>query len=453
MADIYETIWNCPASHLSVSRKNPEGEWENPGADVLLDEQGKAHGCTSADAVRPLIPGMNEARLQEPTFATFVALLGAYTARAGRPEPTLDAPDYAARVDAFLDAVFATEPLALAVDHVRREVEPGIDDADLRDRVRRMWFEPYTNRFSGEDPFCVGFEHVFVGEDETGPAGEGTCNDAVGGYHSWVKYYVDQRDGRVTYLGHDYEQGLADRGVGDPGEASVLMTWRPPAADREPEGPGHELLKKPGGFFVGTRPECDVAMGTVALLEVLAGRFQNGGQENHRRVRLGASFVDLVLHPQTVSVRPRRNGPRIRTFYPKYRGDEGPGDAGTPAGGGGPDHVDLPTQPHNDSPVRILRAQPNPPGPADEGEWVELGNATAETIDLVGWRLADQEGRPFALSGTLAAGATLRVVVRTPEPTGMQLRNAGGWVLLYEGEQRRAAVRYAKAAEGEIVVF
>jgi len=444
-----------------VSRKNGEGEWEDPGADVLLDEQGKAHGCTSADAVRPLIPGMNETRLDEPTFATFVALLGDYTARAGQPERALDDPDHAARVDAFLDAVFATEPMALAVEHVRREVEPGITGADLRERVRRMWFEPYTNRFSGEDPFCVGFEHVFVGEDETGPAGAGTCNYAVGGYHSWVKYYVDQRDGRTTYLGNDYESALADRGVGDPKEASVLMTWRPPVADGQAglRGPNeehsYELLKKPGGFFVGTRPECEVAMGSVALMEVLAGRFQNGGQENHRRVRLGASFVDLVLHPQTLSVRPRQNGPRIRTFYPKYRGDQGPGDAGTPGGGtpGGGTGVDLPTQPHNDGPVRVLRAQPNPAGPTDEGEWVELGNATPETVDLAGWRLADQEGRPFALGGALAAGSTVRIDVRAPGPAGMQLRNAGGWVLLYEGQQRRAAVRYARAPEGEIVVF
>jgi len=449
MADIYETIWAHPTSHLSVSRRNAQGEWEDPGADVLLDEQGKAHGCTSADAVRPLFGGMNEARLHEPTFATFVELLGDFTARVGLPERTLDDPVHAAKVDAFLDAVFATEPMGLAVDHVRREVEPAITDADLRDRVRRMWFEPYTNRFSGEDPFCVGFEHVFVGEDETGPAGAGTCDDAVGGYHSWVKYYLDQRAGRAAYLGNDYSQSLADQGVADPGEASVIMTWRPPVADGDA---GYELLKRPGGFFVGTRPECDIALGTVALLEVLAGRFQNGSQENHRRVRFGDSFVDLVLHPQTLSVQPRSNGPRIRTFYPKYRGDQAPGDGdggGGPAGGGG----SVPTQPHNDGPVRIVRAQPNPPGPGDEGEWVELRNATAENIDLAGWRLEDQSGRPCPLGGLLAPGDTSRVDVRTSDPAGMQLRNAGGWVLLFEDGQRRAAVRYDRAPEGGIVDF
>lgn len=448
MADIYETIWDHPESHLSVSRKDATGEWENPGADVLLDEQGRAHGCSSADAVRPLIAGMNEARLEEPTFATFVALLDDYTARAGEPERTLDDAEHAARIDAFLDAVFATGPMAVAMEHVRHHVEPGITDADLRDRVRRMWFEPYTNRFSGEDPFCVGFEHVFVGEDETGPAGEGTCKDAVGGYHSWVKYYVDQRAGRASYLGHDYEDGLADRGIGDPREASVIMTWRPPTA--EGEG-GHELLKKPGGFFVGTRPECDVAMGTVALLEVLAGRFQNGGQENHRRVRLGQSFVDLVLHPQTLSLRPRANGPRIRTFYPKYRGDQGPVGGGSPGGGRPGSHV--PTQPHNDGPVRIARALPNPSGPSDEGEWVELRNATTEAIDLIGWSLADQDGRQCPLTGLLPEGDTTRVVVRTSDPAGMQLRNSGGWILLFEAGQRRAAVRYDRAGDGAIVDF
>ena len=197
-----------------------------------------------------------------------------------------------------------------------------------------------------------------------------------------------------------------------------------------------------------------MAMGSVALLEVLAGRFQNGNQENHRRVRLGESFVDLVLHPQTLGLRPRSNGPRIRTFYPKYRGNEGPGapggGGGQPGGGGSPP---LPTQPHNDGPVRIVRAQPNPPGPSDEGEWVELRNATVEPIDLAGWRLTDQAGRPCPLGNVLAPGDTARVVVRTADPTGMQLRNSGGWVLLMEGEQRRAAVRYDRAPEGGIVDF
>jgi poly(U)-specific endoribonuclease len=115
--------------------------------------------------------------------------------------------------------------------------------------------------------------------------------------------------------------------------------------------------------------------------------------------------------------------------------------------------VSVPTHPHNDSPIRIVRALPNPPGAEDRGEWVELRNMTAQPLDLSVWRLADQQGRPQPLEGSLAAGETKRCDITRADPNGMQLRNAGGWILLFERDQRRAAVRYERAAEGEVREF
>ena len=90
MADIYETIWNHPASHVSVSRRGNNQTWINPNADVLLDEQGKATGCSSEEALdRPLIAQVNEVIFQEPTFRTLIALLDNYTAQEAQPEPDL----------------------------------------------------------------------------------------------------------------------------------------------------------------------------------------------------------------------------------------------------------------------------------------------------------------------------------------------------------------------------
>lgn len=455
MADIYEEIWNHPESHVTVTRRLAGGEWENPEADVRLDEQGKFRGCDAPHPERPLFDYVNEERLTEPSFRTFITLLGAYTAREGRPERPLDDPGYARAVDDFLDAIFATGPMRLAVEHVRTELEPDLDEAGFRDRVRRMWFEPYTNYYSGADEYCVGFEHVFVGEDSKGPSAGGKCEDAIGGYHSWVKYYRDQQAGRADYLGHDYKGNVSDEGVADPNEASVVMTWRPPV---EEGGQEYVLLKKPGGFFVGTRPECEVALGTVALVEVLAGRFESAGAaDDHRRVKFGNSYVDLVLHPETRE--DRTKGPRIRTFYPKFRGSNPiPGGSGGVEGGGGgggagTSGASLPTQPHNDAPIHIVRALPNPPGGEDRGEWVELRNATTQPMDLSGWKLTDQRGRPQPLEGTLAAGETRRFDITRTDPNGMQLRNAGGWILLFERDQRRAAVQYQNAAEGKVCEF
>jgi poly(U)-specific endoribonuclease len=441
MADIYETIWNSTGSHVRVSRPGQEGEEQ---ADVVVEQQAKwrAGDCTSAQArPRPLFGRVNEAILQEPSFAAFSALLNNYTARERQPELDLDDPDHGAEVDAFLDAIWETEPMRLARTHIRTELHPEMTEEELRDKVRDMWFEPYTNRFSQVEPFCVGFEHVFVGE-----AGQpGNCKDSVGGYHSWVKYYLDQKAGKTSYLGHDYRDEVADEGVAENSVATVVMTWKP---DVDEGGPGVELLKRPGGFFVGTRPECEIALGTIGLFEVLANRFDTGSQENHRTVRLGNSSFDLVLHPETVRRSPQQRGDHIRTFYPKFRGSTVPPDVVVE-----PDVPPLPTQPHNDGGIRILRALPNPPGPETSGEWVEIRNVNPDPLDLTGWRLLDAKGRPEPLSGSIASQETRRIEITRTDPNGMQLANSGGWIMLYEGTNRRAAVQYGRAGEGRVFEF
>ena len=450
MSDIYETIWNHPDSHVSVSLRNKDGDWIDPDADVLLDEQGKATGCGSEDALsRPLIAQVNEAVFQEPTFRTFIALLDNYTAREAQPEPNLDNPQLRFEIDAFLDTVFATEPMRLALEYVQAELEPGITADEFCDRVRQMWFEPYTNEYGNPEPFCVGFEHVFVGEDESTPGNPpGHCRDAVGGYHSWVKYYLDQKAGKATYLGHDYSSGVAAEGVAEPKVATVVMTWHPGPEDG---GAGHELLKKPGGFFVGTRPECEIALGSIGLLEVLANRFDKGpsNREDHRRVKFGNSFYDLVLHPQTIRQGSRKeDGPRVRTLYPKFRNSVVPYPDNN-----GDGKISVPTQPHNNGPIRITQAMPNPVGTIETEEWVELVNTTEVPLNLDTWFLADQNKRVHRLHGMLAPGDTLHEDTRTTDPQSMQLRNSGGWILLYEADERRAAVSYDRAGQGEVISF
>lgn len=76
-----------------------------------------------------------------------------------------------------------------------------------------------------------------------------------------------------------------------------------------------------------------------------------------------------------------------------------------------------------------------------------------EALDLTGWRLLDGKGRPQALSGVIEPEETRRIEITHSDPNGMQLTNSGGWILLYEGDQRRAAVEYGKAAEGRIFEF
>ena len=453
MTDIYETIWQHPTSHVTVSRRGADGKFMDENADILLNEV-TTHGgnCIGEDrAASPLFDHVNAGLFTQPTFQTFVALLDNYTAAEGQAEALLSDPLHGAEVDAFVDAVLPTPPMQLALAYVREQLRPGISDGDFRDLVRRIWFEPFTNHYSGADPFCVGFEHIFVGEDSSQPNSPPRCEDSVGGYHSWIKCYLDEQAGRVNYYGHDYSSNVADAGVADPHVATVIMTWHPSMEDG---GHGQMLLKKPGGFFVGTRPECEIALGTVGLLAVLANQYDNtaqSGTENHRRMQLGESIFDLVLHPQTII--PKRNGKppelgaHIRTMYPKFRGLPGSGGGGGGGGGG------VPTQPFNNAAIRILRALPNPPGPTDQGEWVELKNVSTFTFDLAEWRLKDDKGRVQPLTGSLAPEETLRIELTRANEQAMMLSNKGGWILLFQGDSRRAAVRYTNAGEGEVFTF
>jgi hypothetical protein len=149
---------------------------------------------------------------------------------------------------------------------------------------------------------------------------------------------------------------------------------------------------------------------------------------------------------------PRRNGnpaqlgDHIRTMYPKFRGS-----VDVPSGGDGGD-INLPTQPHNNAAIRIVRALPNPPGLADQGEWVELENVSSFDFGFSEWWLSDEEGRVQPMSGTLASGQVRRIEltrVNEGSPSGRcairqcrPRRNLYLWLIITEcGKESLSAVK------------
>jgi hypothetical protein len=56
--------------------------------------------------------------------------------------------------------------------------------------------------------------------------------------------------------------------------------------------------------------------------------------------------------------------------------------------------------------VRIIELLPNPVGSDNFAERITLRNSTTAEVSLEGWRITDEGGNEFALSGTIAAGAT-----------------------------------------------
>lgn len=97
-----------------------------------------------------------------------------------------------------------------------------------------------------------------------------------------------------------------------------------------------------------------------------------------------------------------------------------------------PDPVPLPAlrpvRPPAVARVLLIAALPNPAGADGGGESVTLLNCSASTIDLVGWQLSDAAGGRQAISGELAAGATVRIIL---EPA-VGLSNRGDTISLID---------------------
>lgn len=106
-----------------------------------------------------------------------------------------------------------------------------------------------------------------------------------------------------------------------------------------------------------------------------------------------------------------------------------------PSSGPGPVPTPVPVPvplPGPAGPLLIVAALPDPAG-ADAGrETVTLINPGAASVDLAGWTLGDAGGARQPLTGTVAAGDTVRIVIHSP----VRLGNTGDTVLLTDPRDR-----------------
>jgi uncharacterized protein YukJ len=116
-----------------------------------------------------------------------------------------------------------------------------------------------------------------------------------------------------------------------------------------------------------------------------------------------------------------------------------------------PGPVPGPTEP--DRVVRIVGALVNPVGPAPEPETITLLNASPGPVPLDGWTIADRFENRQSLTGTIAAGTTLKVLVQPP----VQLGNKGGTITLLDDRELKVdGVSYIEQEahhEGWTLVF
>ncbi|MBW4501997.1 MAG: lamin tail domain-containing protein [Scytonema hyalinum WJT4-NPBG1] len=437
---IYDQIWKADKNSFSVSVRNAEGNWVNPDADILLDHQVKAAGDPWSDlAIRPLFNKVKESRFSEPTYAAMIKLFDNYLVNYRDPEDFT--PEENREITDFLDLLLDTQPMQLAYKYVTEGLGKPMSKDKFKQELYMMWFDPFTNYF-GEDVvfYCSGFEHVFVGEGKFNRRG-GPGWGEISGYHNWVKFYLDESKGRVNFLGTQYKlRGVSE--VLNPNVVTLQMTW---TLSNMAGNPVAQVFKERGGFFVGTSPECDLALGTVAYYESI----QNLTRNERRDVTIQGADYNLVIYRETTE--DNKRGRRIRSFYPEFRGG---GDfEPLPRPGSTPILRPVDDAIMQNGSVVVVAALPNPEG-AESSEWVELKNTSLESISLDGWFLTDKVGRRKMLDGTLAANEQKQFLVRTNSPQSMQLGNSGGRIVLYRPDgEMVASVFYNKAAVGEVINF
>ena len=447
--NIYQILWENDDNQFSVSPRSHTGEWENPNADILLDEQVKASGSREIDlATRPLFYQVNEEKLfdENRTYVSFINLLDNYAIRSVDPEFTDEQEEAEQRQ--FISLIMKTKPIQLALRYINQEFGENLSEQQFSSKLTRIWFELYTNYFGGRSTeFASGFEHVFVGEGKY-DIDAGDKKETLGkvsGYHSWVKFYLDEQNQRVNYLGYKYDL----QGKEGPANPNVVTLQQSQTVTDMRGNVIAKLFKKKGGFFVGPSPECEIAIATVVYYESVYGRVRR----DKRRVNINGANYDLVVYR---SINP--NGSRgefIRSFFPIFLSlDDRKEQQKEESEMDIPVLVPIDNIIHNNASVAIARALPNPSGKDKRKEWVELQNMSNEIINLSGWQIEDRVRRPQSLSGTLQPNEVKRFTVTRSNPDSMQMTNRSGLITLRDSEsQEVATVKYSSASSGKIIEF
>ena len=128
--------------------------------------------------------------LNGPTIQALLALYDNYVLDCTVTEvPT---PQKNAENDAFLNAMMVTSVMQQAHTFLASK---GLADADpivFAEYLRTIWMGFY-NRGGGINS-SSGLEHVFLGEIDG--------NKKIQGLHSWIRFYLEEKNDYINYLGY-----------------------------------------------------------------------------------------------------------------------------------------------------------------------------------------------------------------------------------------------------------
>uniref|UniRef100_A0A0P4WD06 EndoU domain-containing protein n=1 Tax=Scylla olivacea TaxID=85551 RepID=A0A0P4WD06_SCYOL len=196
--------------------------------------QGQTSGDAAGDAApRPLFTSVPGTSLSKDTVRLMQQLLDNYEPQTTRQETITNAER--AEENQFLQALMQT-PVMQKLETILQQKD--LLQGRLRDILKLIWFTPYTR--GGRHLASSGFEHVFVGEVK---------NRKVSGFHNWLSFLKEEREGDLDYKGYIKKLDLGNKGE----IIKMRFVW---LSDTKPVGT----------VFIGTTPELEMALYTLCFL-------------------------------------------------------------------------------------------------------------------------------------------------------------------------------------------
>lgn len=227
-----DRLWNEDKNRLEI------------GKDLLLNIGKKLQvRCKDLSAQDKLITYVNKDYLEKPTFKALINIFNDYDPVLQHKRKSLFC-EKEEHINKFLEEISKTNLLILVHKYLLKcRLTRAVDYDDFISELKHYWFR-YQNDINES---CL-FQHVFLGQIRE-------SKHMVTGYHNWIKYYFDQESNEITFNGHLYsiKDPLLGKDVDvNPYYLTLRFLWK-------------GLIKRVDGFFVGTSPEYDFAISTLAL--------------------------------------------------------------------------------------------------------------------------------------------------------------------------------------------
>lgn len=249
---------DCTEEELfALTEELLENDENNCAKYFRYNLQERRQGCQDV-CEDPLFSDVDEALFEVPTIKKLLALHDNYEPNV-RDEEEVTREEIQEERD-FIDAILDTKVMDICRNFMMKKGLISQDFNSFRRFLHKIWFSLYPR--ARRNRGSCAFEHVFLGEVKHGK---------VNGFHNWLFFLTQEREGNVDYYGFNYGLGFGGRRGG---VIKSVFAW---------DG----IVKPVSGIFIGLSPELEMALYTLCVLLK---------PDEPCTVSLGGKTVDICNH-------------------------------------------------------------------------------------------------------------------------------------------------------------